>query len=78
MVYELIGIPGETDPELRVDDRDVERCRITTAAMALFDAGRFEEARDQYQRVLDLYPGDGVAFAMLHFAQEARSVTVGP
>jgi adenylate cyclase len=64
LVYELFGIAGSNDPELRAGTRDIERCRMTEAAMALHDAGRFEEARDQYQRVLDTFPDDGVARAM--------------
>ena len=64
LVYELFGIAGSNDPELRAGSRDIERCRMTEAAMALHDAGRFEEARDQYQRVLDTFPDDGVARAM--------------
>jgi hypothetical protein len=64
LVYELFGIAGSNDSELRAGSRDIERCRMTEAAMALHDAGRFEEARDQYQRVLDTFPDDGVARAM--------------
>jgi class 3 adenylate cyclase len=78
LVYELLGITGDSDPELRVDGRDVERCRMTAVAMALLDAGRFVEARDQYQRLLDAYPDDGVALAMRNSAaQEAGRVAVG-
>ena len=64
LVYELLGIIGNGDPELRVDGRDIECCRMTEVAMALHDAGRFVEARDQYQRVVDAFPEDGVARTM--------------
>jgi hypothetical protein len=42
--------------------------------MARLDAGRFVKARDQYQRLLDLYPGDGVALAMREFAAQEACV----
>ena len=76
LVYELLGIRDSDDPELRVADRDIERCRLTTTAMASFDAGRFVEARDQYQRLLDAFPDDGVALAMLDFAAQEAAASV--
>ena len=76
LVYELFGIVDSDDPELRVDARDVERCEMTAAAMALLGAGRFAESRDQYQRVLDAFPDDGVARVMRDAAaQEAGRPT---
>jgi adenylate cyclase len=71
LVYELFGIAGTEDPELRAAGRDIERCRMTAAAMALHDAGRFTEARNQYQRVLDAFPEDRVALAANALAAEA-------
>ena len=77
LVHELLGIAGSDDPESRVDARNLELCKMTAAAMAHLDAGRFAEARDQYQCLLDAFPDDGVALTMRDFAAQQANGYVG-
>jgi class 3 adenylate cyclase/ABC-type nitrate/sulfonate/bicarbonate transport system substrate-binding protein len=65
MVYELLGIVGSDDPEIRAEGDAVELIRLTCEASALFEAGRFNEAVASYRKILGRYPGDPVAKAML-------------
>jgi len=64
LVYELLGIAGSDDPELKAGERDVVRCRMTTAAMACLISRRFAEARDRYEELLAEFPDDKVARLM--------------
>jgi class 3 adenylate cyclase len=72
VVYELLGIAGSVDPELRAGERDIVRCRLTMKAMACLTAGNFAEARDRYEELLAEFPDDKVARLMCDFA--ARQV----
>ena len=65
MIYELLGIAGSDDPELRPEDNAAELIRLTREASNLFEAGRFNEAAVAYGQVLSRYPDDAVAKAML-------------
>ena len=69
LVYELLGCPGETDPELLPRPGDADLARLTQAAFALFDDGRFGEAAVAYERVLEAFPDDRLARTM---AADAR------
>jgi class 3 adenylate cyclase/ABC-type nitrate/sulfonate/bicarbonate transport system substrate-binding protein len=65
MVYELLGIADSEDPEVRPEEDAVELIRLTCDASALFESGRFKEAAASYRKILDQYPDDPVARAML-------------
>ena len=74
MVYELLGIAGSDDPELRADERDIARCKTTTTAMACLTSGRVAEARDLYEKLLSKFPDDKVAKLMRdHATKQALS-----
>ena len=64
LVYELLGVAGSVDPELKVGESDIVRCRMTTKAMACFADGRVAEARDRYEELLAEFPDDKVAQLM--------------
>ena len=65
MIYELLGIADSDDPELRPAEGAADLMRWTSEASALFEAGKFREAAGAYRELLDRYPGDPVAGAML-------------
>lgn len=65
MIYELLGTAGRDDPELRPKEEAADLIRWTCAASALFEGGKFEEAGAAYGEILDRYPNDPVARAML-------------
>ncbi len=64
LVYELLGIVGSADPELQPHAGDEERSRLTAAALALVDQGRFADAVVAYNSVLAAFPDDGLARTM--------------
>jgi len=49
-------VAGSVDPELKVGESDIVRCRMTTKAMACFADGRVAEARDRYEELLAEFP----------------------
>ncbi|MBI5323255.1 ABC transporter substrate-binding protein [Bradyrhizobium sp.] len=65
MVYELLGVAGSDDPELRPAKDAAELIRLTREASDLFESEKFREAAAAYRRILSRYPGDPVARAML-------------
>lgn len=65
MVYELLGIAGSDDAELKSDKDVTDLIRLTCAASNLFEQGRFEDAAAAYRKILGGFPGDPVARAML-------------
>jgi adenylate cyclase len=65
MIYELLGIAGSDDPELRAAENTAELIRLTSEASILFEAGKFREAAGAYRALLGRHPGDPVASAML-------------
>jgi class 3 adenylate cyclase/ABC-type nitrate/sulfonate/bicarbonate transport system substrate-binding protein len=72
MIYELLGIAGSDDPELRPGLESIELSEMTATGSSLFEAGKFYEAATAYQRMLDRYPGDPVATAMLNMPELAN------
>jgi adenylate cyclase len=68
MVYELLGIAGSADPELRASERDMLLCRMTKAAMTALTAGRFAEAIRLYGELLGEFPDDPVGQQMRDLA----------
>jgi class 3 adenylate cyclase/ABC-type nitrate/sulfonate/bicarbonate transport system substrate-binding protein len=66
MIYELLGIVGSDDPELRAGANSIELSDMTRTGSTLFEAGRYQEAATAYQRILARYPDDPVATAMLN------------
>jgi adenylate cyclase len=65
MIYELLGMAGSDDPELRPKQEAAELIRLTCEASALFESEKFEEAGVAYGKILSCFPGDPVARAML-------------
>jgi adenylate cyclase len=72
MIYELLGIVGSDDPELRPAFNSIELSEMTRTASDSFEAGKFHEAATAYQQILDRYPGDPVATAMLNMPELAN------
>jgi adenylate cyclase len=74
LVYELLGVAGSVDPELKADEWDIARCRMTTKAMECLSNGLVAEARDRYEALLAEFPDDNVARLMRDVA--ARQVGI--
>ncbi|MFI5002110.1 MAG: adenylate/guanylate cyclase domain-containing protein, partial [Reyranellales bacterium] len=68
LVYELLGIAGSDNPELKAGDRDIARCEMTATAMASLTGGRVAEARGLYEKLLAAFPDDKVGLMMRDFA----------
>jgi adenylate cyclase len=64
LVYELVGVTGSVDPELKAGEKEIVRCRMTTKAMACLTDGRVAQARDRYDELLAEFPDDKVARLM--------------
>jgi hypothetical protein len=64
LVYELVGVTGSVDPELKAGEKEIVQCRMTTKAMELLTDGRVAEARDRYEELLAEFPDDKVARLM--------------
>ncbi|MGQ0581397.1 MAG: adenylate/guanylate cyclase domain-containing protein [Reyranella sp.] len=64
LVYELFGLIGSTDADLKAEESDIVRCQMTSATMAHLTEGRFAEARDCYEKLLAQFPDDKVARLM--------------
>jgi len=71
MTFELLGVPGSDDPELRPKPNAVELSKLTWKASDLFETGDLRAAASAYQRVLHLQPEDPVARAMLDACQSS-------
>ena len=71
MIYELIGIPGSDDPELRPVGDAAKLSEMTRSASGLFQAGDYPAASNAYRRILDRYPSDEVAKSMLEMPEFA-------
>jgi hypothetical protein len=65
MVHELLGITASDDPELRPEAGAAELIEMTDLASTRFEAGDYRAAADAYRKLLDRFPGDPVAKAML-------------
>jgi adenylate cyclase len=77
MVYELLGIAGSTDPELRPSERDLVLCRMTEAAMTALTADRFADAVRLYGELLEEFPDDPVGRQMRDFAAATAAKAQG-
>jgi class 3 adenylate cyclase len=64
MVYELLGIRGSDEPELRGPARADELSRITSEASGHFERGDFTAAAQCYRKILELFPDDSVALCL--------------
>ena len=71
MIYELIGIAGSDDPELRPVGDAAKLSEMTRSASGLFQAGDYPAASNAYRRILDRYPSDEVAKSMLEMPEFA-------
>jgi adenylate cyclase len=65
MIYELLGIAGSSDPELAVRPGDEKLSEMTWAASARFEQGDLAGAAEDYRAILQVFPADPVATAML-------------
>lgn len=61
-IYELVAIRGD-DPETSASDRDKALCAATQQAYALYTQGRYREAAEHYQRIIDTWQ-DGLSTIM--------------
>jgi adenylate cyclase len=65
MTYTLVGIKDGDDPELRMRGEDRKLVEMTWAASNYFERGNRIEAAREYRRMLEAFPGDPVATALL-------------
>ena len=65
MIYELLGIRDSSDPELGLREDDKRLNEMTWGASSCFERGDFAEATRRYREILELFPSDPVAKAML-------------
>jgi adenylate cyclase len=65
MIYELLGIAHSDDPELEARAEDARLSELTWAASDLFERGDVAGAARHYREILQLFPDDPVATAML-------------
>ena len=65
MIYELLGLNGSSDPELRAGDVDARLSKMTWEASGHFERGEFAQAARHYQAILDAFPNDPVAKSLL-------------
>lgn len=77
LVYELLAV-RDGDADVAATPDDIALCEMTTAAYALYERGRYDEAADGYSAVLDRFPKDPVARRMLEKcrAHTARQTAV--
>jgi adenylate cyclase len=73
MIYELLAIAGSGDPELAARPGDEKLSEMTWAASARFERGDLAGAAEGYRAVLQDFPDDPIATAML----EACMASVG-
>jgi class 3 adenylate cyclase/ABC-type nitrate/sulfonate/bicarbonate transport system substrate-binding protein len=72
MIYELLAIRTSDDPELRVRHRDEQLSTMTWQASHQLEASDFAGAERGYRAILDNFPGDLVAKAMLEECEKRR------
>jgi Adenylate and Guanylate cyclase catalytic domain len=65
MIYELLALRANEDPELRARDRDEQLSAMTWKASNCFEQGEFDAAASLYREILQVFPNDPVAKAML-------------
>lgn len=69
MIYELLGISGERDPELMPATDAVHLSEMTCLASERFERGDFNSAAEAYREILTEYPEDPIAKAMVKVLQ---------
>jgi class 3 adenylate cyclase/ABC-type nitrate/sulfonate/bicarbonate transport system substrate-binding protein len=65
MIYELLGLLNSNDPELELRADDKRLSEMTWGASSCFECGDFVEATRRYREILESFPSDPVAQAML-------------
>lgn len=65
MIYELLGIRGSDDPELKAPEHATRLCDLTSEASSYFERGEFHQAARHYESILAAFPGDPVAKSLL-------------
>jgi adenylate cyclase len=60
MIYELLGIAGNDDPELAVRPHDQRLSEMTWIASKSFEKGDLAQAALHYREILQQFPGDSV------------------
>jgi adenylate cyclase len=65
MIYELLGLVSNNDPELEARPADRILCDMTWLASKCFEAGDLHGAARHYRDILERFPDDGVARSML-------------
>ena len=65
MIYELLGIRSSNDPELELRGGDQKLSEMTWVASGCLARGDVTGAADGYRAILELFPNDPVAKAML-------------
>jgi hypothetical protein len=65
MIYELLALRVSDDPELSIRGRDEQLSTMTWKASNYFDRDAFDEAASGYHEILQAFPDDPVAKAML-------------
>jgi class 3 adenylate cyclase len=65
MIYELLALRASDDPELRIRERDERLSAMTWKASNYFEQGALDEAASGYREILQVFPNDPVAKAML-------------
>ncbi len=74
MIYELLALRASDDAELRVRDGDEELSTMTWQASQWFEGGDLTAAECAYRAILENFPGDPVAKAMLRECEERVAV----
>jgi adenylate cyclase len=79
MVYELLGMTGSDNPEIKACSAEQRLSQITWRASEVFERGHLEEAAHRYQLILEEFPNDPVAKSMLEvlLPSVVPSVTIG-
>ena len=72
MIYELLGLSGSDDPELRIRDRDEQLSGMTWKASQLMETGDLPGAARAYSHILERFPGDPVAKLLLKECAESN------
>ena len=65
MTYELLALRDSDDQELGIRDRDEQLSAMTWKALNYFEQGEFSAAAKVYREILQAFPNDPVAEAML-------------
>jgi class 3 adenylate cyclase/ABC-type nitrate/sulfonate/bicarbonate transport system substrate-binding protein len=73
MIYELLALRANDDPELRVRERDEQLSTMTWHASHLIEAGDHRAAECAYLAILEEFPGDPVAKLMLEECRKRNS-----